>query len=324
MASTLLPVQQFFNPHTGAFLALGKVYSYEAESSTPKNLHTGSDGGTDLDNPATLTATGLYTGGMWGAGSYRIVVKDVTEAITVLDVDHVNIGVDAVVATGNLAISSNTITASSGDHIIFQTANAGTYQFKGTASQAAWLDLYEDTDNGTNKVTIKAPSSLTADRTIQLPDHDLSQWLVQFVYNETGAVATGTTVMVNDDTIPQSGEGIEFMTQAITPKNTTNLLIIDVTINLASSAGTSNQMIVGLYQDATANALAAVSQIMVNNLCETITFRHVMVAGTTSATTFKVRAGLSAAGTTTFNGASGARLMGGVMASSISIMEVTA
>ena len=40
--------------------------------------------------------------------------------------------------------------------------------------------------------------------------------------------------------------------------------------------------------------------------------------------TFKVRAGANAAGTTTFNGTGGARRMGGVAASSITITEIKA
>jgi hypothetical protein len=47
-----------------------------------------------------------------------------------------------------------------------------------------------------------------------------------------------------------------------------------------------------------------------------------MTSGTTSATTFRVRAGASSAGTTTFNGSGGARFLGGVYASSIVIQEV--
>ena len=85
----------------------------------------------------------------------------------------------------------------------------------------------------------------------------------------------------------------------------------------------ANNMIVALFQDAAANALA-VSQMLLNAAQGTvsISFRHVMTSGTTSATTFKVRAGGSAGGTTTFNGSNGARLFGGVMASSIVIYEV--
>ena len=47
-----------------------------------------------------------------------------------------------------------------------------------------------------------------------------------------------------------------------------------------------------------------------------------MTAGTTSAITFKIRFGASASGTTTLNGSSGARLMGGVLATGMTIQEI--
>lgn len=144
---------------------------------------------------------------------------------------------------------------------------------------------------------------------------------LQVVSTETGAAATGTTVIPNDDTIPQSGEGNEYMTLAITPKSATSRLVITVTINVASSAAV-NAMVAALFQDSTAGALAAAWATTDRaNTVACITFTHVMTSGTTSATTFKVRAGGVAAGTTTFNGATGTRRFGGVMASSIVIRE---
>jgi len=48
-----------------------------------------------------------------------------------------------------------------------------------------------------------------------------------------------------------------------------------------------------------------------------------MTAGTTSATTFKVRAGFNVTNTVVFNGGSGpGRKMGGALASSITITEI--
>ena len=47
-----------------------------------------------------------------------------------------------------------------------------------------------------------------------------------------------------------------------------------------------------------------------------------MTAGTASETTFKVRVGFNASGTTTFNGSGGARRLGGNFASSITITEI--
>jgi hypothetical protein len=146
--------------------------------------------------------------------------------------------------------------------------------------------------------------------------------MVQAVHYQTGALATGTTLIPSDDTIPQNTEGTEFMTLAITPKSATNKLLIDVTF-IGSYSGATN-LVAALFQDSTANALAAgwfVSGAASENI--TIRFQHEMTAGTTSPTTFKVRAGGNGAGTVTFNGQAGAARYGGVLASSIRITEIT-
>ena len=144
---------------------------------------------------------------------------------------------------------------------------------------------------------------------------------VQTVHTQTGAVATGTTTLPFDDSIPQSGEGIEFMTLAITPTSATNKLIIDVVANI-SHTGT-DYLIAALFQDSTADALAAIAEYAsTGTTLRPMSFRYEMTAGTTSATTFKVRCGSPAAGTLTFNGSSSGRIFGGVMASSIRISEI--
>lgn len=147
--------------------------------------------------------------------------------------------------------------------------------------------------------------------------------VVQMVGNAISAVATGTTIIPQDDTIPQITEGNEYMTQTITPKSATNTLIIDVDIYLGHSANVSK--LAALFQDATANAVAA-RYIYQGNLADPIvvTLRHIMTAGTTSATTFRVRAGGGGAGTLTVNGVLGGRTMGTANKSSIVITEVKA
>jgi Pgp3 C-terminal domain len=145
--------------------------------------------------------------------------------------------------------------------------------------------------------------------------------VVQVVNFQTGAVATGTPIIPMDDTIPQITEGTEFMTLAITPKSATNKLLIDVRICGCSTVVTS--LVAALFQDSTANALAAVElQKDDGNKMSCFSLTHCMTAGTTSSTTFRVRAGGGAAGTFTFNGATnGTRRFGGVCASSITITE---
>ena len=148
--------------------------------------------------------------------------------------------------------------------------------------------------------------------------------VLQVVNSSTGAVSTGTTLIPSDDTIPQNSEGNEYMTLSVTPTASANKLMIETVVQVSSSAA-GGRMMAALFQDSTANALAVSTQGFVDaNKPMMLSFTHYMTSGTTSATTFKVRVGASVAGTTTFNGASGARLYGGVSSSSITITEIAA
>ncbi len=147
---------------------------------------------------------------------------------------------------------------------------------------------------------------------------------VQVINTQTGEVSTGTTLIPFDNTIPQITEGTQFMTASITPTNASNVLIIEAVIHMANSTGGANTA--ALFQDSTANALAGVisSQYGVSGGVQPVVLRHRMVAGTTSETTFRLRAGPAGAGTLTFNGVSAGRILGGVLASSITITEIKA
>lgn len=146
---------------------------------------------------------------------------------------------------------------------------------------------------------------------------------VQTVSTSYSSVSTGTTTIPRDDTIPQNTEGTEFMSQTITPKSATNILVIDVVFGGSNSI--ANDMIIALFQDSTADALAATSFFVDTiNGRAVLTLKHTMVAGTTSATTFKVRGGPVAAGTVTFNGSAGTRHFGAITKSAISITEYKA
>jgi hypothetical protein len=174
----------------------------------------------------------------------------------------------------------------------------------------------------TTKVTADVLSDTLdlSGKTLTMPAVNQSR-IVQVVNTQTGAVATGSTTIPFDDTIPQSNEGDEYMTLAITPTSATNKLLIEVVFNYANSA--LAQVAFALFQDGTANAVAGVigGRIEAAGVSDCVTFTHYMTAGTTSPTTFKVRAGPST-GTLTFNGSAAARRFGGVMASSITITEI--
>lgn len=145
--------------------------------------------------------------------------------------------------------------------------------------------------------------------------------VVQVVNSTASAVATGTTIIPVDDTIPQNTEGDQYMSVTITPKSASNTLVIQVTAMLANTA-TAPYIAGAIFQDSTANAIAATVE-RAANASDTITFdlTTTLTAGTTSATTFKFRAGGSSAGTTTFNGQVGNRFFGAITKSSIVVWE---
>lgn len=146
---------------------------------------------------------------------------------------------------------------------------------------------------------------------------------VQIVSTNYSNMTTTSTVLPYDDTIPQNTEGAEFMTQAITPKSATNKLIIEAICMISCSVAA--QMTIALFQDSTANALAATDAYIdaaTGNIMLPLMFT--MTAGTASSTTFKIRGGAATAGTTTFNGQAGVRRFGGITVSAIKITEVQA
>lgn len=145
--------------------------------------------------------------------------------------------------------------------------------------------------------------------------------VAQVVNTTTGAVATGTTAIPYDDTIPQITEGDEYMTRAITPTNQSSTLEINVVL-FGSHSAASSYLTACLHQDAIANALAVGNVFMPTATGPVeISFKYVVSAASLTARTYRVRAGSQAAGTFTFNGSSGTRFFGGVMVSSITITE---
>ena len=142
--------------------------------------------------------------------------------------------------------------------------------------------------------------------------------VLQVVNSQTGAFASGTTQMPLDNTIPQITEGFQVLSLAITPISATSKLLFNVNVQIVPqvSAWTG----VALFQGATANAIAATGAYWAAG-GGVIPFNYFMISGTTSSTTFTVRAGMNTAGTLYINGAP---YWGGVANTSITIMEIAA
>jgi GH24 family phage-related lysozyme (muramidase) len=148
--------------------------------------------------------------------------------------------------------------------------------------------------------------------------------IIQVVHVQDGVFASGSGIIPIDNTTPQNTEGTEFMSLAITPTSATNKLLINVEAILTVSAS-SSWINMALFQDSTVDAIASWSEYPTGaGAPGNATFTHYMTAGTTSATTFKFRAGKNAAGITYFNGNSGGGYLNGTYSSSMTIMEIAA
>jgi hypothetical protein len=134
------------------------------------------------------------------------------------------------------------------------------------------------------------------------------------------AVATGTTTTPADDTIPQVGEGDQYMSQAITPLSAANLLNVTASSRMANNTG--GTMTSALHRDGASNASAVVGNLAGAGSLTGSILNAQLLASSTSASTFSLRIGCSAAGTTTFNGVAGARLYGTLPKSYIAVQEI--
>ncbi len=140
-------------------------------------------------------------------------------------------------------------------------------------------------------------------------------------YNSVAA--TGSTIIPCDNTAPQSSEGDQYLTRAAWALSPANLIEVEVQAFFASSAAGS--LTLALFQDTDMSAKAvSVSTAAVNAIYGARRLTYLARPNPAGVTSFYVRAGLSVAGTLTFNGVAGAGLYGGRLLSYIRLREIMA
>lgn len=188
------------------------------------------------------------------------------------------------------------------------TFNVGLH-IKNGATGGGFARFYEDSDNGTNYIEHKANDTLASNSTYSWPiaptttgthlasdtsgniTHVADKVVQRVLATSTTATSTSTLIPV-DNSIPQNTEGTEFLTATITPVNASNKLKIEFYVPVTSSDTAGSNGSLSLFQDTTANALQATTFVYTTSNWQThMKLTHFMDAGTTSATTFKIRFG---------------------------------
>jgi hypothetical protein len=191
---------------------------------------------------------------------------------------------------------------------------ASLHESKGVASAAVGT-VYVANGAGSGSWTTLGHTSLAAGAA------------VAFGYTQTITEFSTTSLIPLDDTIPQITEGVEVLTLSHTPKLSTNILKIDVALQVES--GTNSHVNAALFVDATASALAAASSFSgagssVGWQTQRVVFTYVLVAGSISARTYRVRIGGDFAGTCYLNRKASGGLFGNVESSNICLTEFKA
>lgn len=318
--------------------AAGTAWEYQTLGSTA-GLGNVSDDltpslGGDLDTAGFNISFDTSKGILDENGNEQLMFTTTSSAVNYLDVAN------AATAT------SPTLAAKGSDTdvgIAFQVKGNEAYSFLGTSSTSAAVRLYEDADNGSNFIALKAPDSVSSNTTLTLPGADGTSGqflttngsatlafsstppyptLVKYATASNATYTSGTTSIPLDDTIPQSSEGTEILTATITPTASNSNLVITVTV--PHSPSTANTLMMAVFRDSGASAVATYAQsTALNTYMMTTSFRFVVPASSTSATTFKLRVGTNA-GTWYINGDSAGRKFGGIAAVNMIIEEWSA
>lgn len=142
--------------------------------------------------------------------------------------------------------------------------------------------------------------------------------IAQSITTKNVAHSNSATTIPADDTIPQITEGTSLSVDtAITPINASS--VIEITVNALIGSSSETTGCVALFVDATANALASTFPLIRNQTSVTLVYTE--SAGSTSARTYRARAGLGS-GTVYINGSSAGRLGGGVTVTSMTVREI--
>jgi hypothetical protein len=141
--------------------------------------------------------------------------------------------------------------------------------------------------------------------------------IIQVQESSVSTSGTAASALIPfDDTIPQNTEGYQLLSVSITPSSASSMLEVEAVAFVGEDSNTSDAVLAALFRDGTANALAVDVYNGRNSYAVNfgrLQIKYYVTAGSTSATTFKLRIGLDANATVRWNGVNGSRYFGGAL-----------
>lgn len=143
--------------------------------------------------------------------------------------------------------------------------------------------------------------------------------IVQRVDDEDAAHSTSTATMPTGDTAPTNTDGTELLSLSITPRSASNTILLSATVT--AGCGSARDIVLTMLRGST---VIMAAKVLLSGGVETVCFEAEDAPATTSATTYSLRAGVTAAATWSFNGDGSSRVLGGKVVSSLSAVEYAA
>lgn len=152
-------IQQFFDDN-GDPLAGGKLYTYEAGTTTLKTTYTDSTGSSANTNPIILDSAGRAT--VWlDTGSYKFVLDDSAD-VNVDEVDNITGAAANVFGSSVESISTNTNITTASENVLYQCTASLTLSLLAVASAGEGF-IFGVTNTGSGTVTIDPDGAETID-----------------------------------------------------------------------------------------------------------------------------------------------------------------
>lgn len=198
-----------------------------------------------------VNADATYTLTIKASGQTGVTFPVSTSGVVVFNgTDYVLLGTYApVFNVDNLKLDGNTISSTNTNGNITLAPNGtGRVEVAGTSSNAGGINLYEDTDNGTNKALLTAPAALGSDVTVTLPSQTStlgylnippvgtktsSYQLTTADVGEYVQVGSGGSIVIPDATFAE-GDAVSIF------NNTSGDITITCSITTAYIAGTDS------------------------------------------------------------------------------------